>query len=197
MVVWQLPLLTLGGKESIYSLLEHTKDCYRENYCQHLKAILAWPKCIYFYFKKSLCNGIIIICTFRIWKCCWLFQGFGNILSECSFCIISIFVISINCRRKKKSKNMRLFQFCMLFLLLKHSVIHKLLSPCWNFHFCGSKQTPFKGGGTLSPVSATEVVTHLLFLLFNLANIKIRFFLVWDFSLDSSCRLSSWMFAAE
>lgn len=97
----------------------------------------------------------------------------------------------------KKEQKYEAFSVLHAFLLLKHSVIHKLLSPCWNFHFCGSKQTPFKGGGTLSPVSATEVVTRLLFLLFNLANIKIRFFLVWDFSLDSSCRLSSWMFAAE
>lgn len=79
-------------------------------------------------------------------------------------------------QEKKKEQKYEAFSVLHAFLLLKYSVIHRLLSPCWNFHFCGSKQTPFKGGGTLSPVSATEVVIHLLFFLFNLANIEIRFF---------------------
>lgn len=60
------------GRKAFIAFLGHTKDSYRENECQHLTAILAWPKCMYFYFKKPSYSGIITVYTFRIWKCCWL-----------------------------------------------------------------------------------------------------------------------------
>lgn len=92
--MWQLPALTLREGKHLQPS-GNTLRILTENHCQHLKAILAWPKCMYFYKKKSSYNGIITVCTFRMWKCFWLLQGFRNIISECSFCIISIFIISL------------------------------------------------------------------------------------------------------
>lgn len=108
-----------------------------------------------------------------MWKCCLLLQGFKNILSECSFCITSIFILSKILWGTNQEWDF--FGSACFFFLLKYNFIHRLLSPCWYFHFCGSKQTLFRGGGTLSPVSAAEAVTHFVIFLFNLANIKIRF----------------------
>lgn len=101
-----------------------------------------------------------------------------------SFFVLSLFLSSlfINCMgRGKKEQEYEAFLVLHAFLLIKYSFIHRLLSPCWNFHFCGSKQTPFREGRTLSPVWATEAVTQFVFFLSSV-NTEIRFFLLWDFS---------------
>lgn len=99
-----------------------------------------------------------------------------------AFFVLSLFLsfLSINCMGKKQEYEA--FFVLHVFLLLKYSFIDRLLSPCWNFHFCGSKQTPFRGGRTLSPIWATEAVTQFVFFLSSVVNTEIRFFLLWDFS---------------
>lgn len=61
------------------------------------------------------------------------------------------------------------------FFLLKHSVLHRPLSPNWYFLFCVTTQTPSEGG------REPEVVTQIELFLLNGADSEVPFFLLWDY----------------
>lgn len=70
--------------------------------------------------------------------------------------------------------------FLFPFLLLKHSVLHRLFSPNWYFLFCVTTQTASEGGKKL-PISHAEVITQIELFMLNVANSEIPFFLLWDY----------------
>lgn len=110
-----------------------------------------------------------------------------------------MFIISLyKLYRKKKEQECEAFLGFVCFFTFKIECYSQAFVTLLVFLFlwdCAS--TLRSGGGTHSPVSDAEVVTHFVFFLLNLANVEINFFLLWDFSLDSSCRLLSRIFTVE